>query len=139
MSPRVEFRVFCLAIGLLLVIPLVAGLTGAFAGPAGMARLFGEDDRVEMSPVVRNNFRAICFMFFAWVPLLLWELADLPARAGAFRVAIGCAFLAGFARLTGYLVDGYPGVAPVVFMGLELAGMPLLLLWHTRLVGRCRK
>jgi hypothetical protein len=89
--------------------------------------------------VVRNNFRAICFMFFAYVPLLLWTLAALPERATPFRIVIGCAFLAGFARLTGYLVDGYPGVVPVVFMALELAAMPLLLLWHARLVRLVRE
>src|SRR5205823_6475148 len=70
----------------------------------------------------------------AWVPLVIWALAALPDRAGAFRIAFGCAFVAGFARLTGYVVEGYPGVAPVVFMTLELAAMPMLLLWHARLV-----
>src|SRR5688572_3002330 len=119
MSTRVERRVFCGAVGMILFIPLIAGLTGAFGGVEGMAWLFGLDGRIELPGVVRNNFRAICFMFFAWVPLVIWTLAALPERAGAFRIVFGCAFLAGFVRLTGWLVDGYPGVSPVVFTTLE--------------------
>src|SRR5439155_1585074 len=101
MSMRVELRAFCGAVGLVLCIPLVAGLVGAFGGAEGMARLFGVDDRIELPGLLRNNFRAVCFMFFAWVPLVIWALAALPDRAGAFRIAFGCAFVAGFARLTG--------------------------------------
>ena len=37
------------------------------------------------------------------------------------------------------LVDlGYPGVLPVVFTTMELALMPILLLWHARLLGLIR-
>jgi hypothetical protein len=42
--------------------------------------------------------------------------------------------VAGFARLTGWLVEGYPGGVAVGIMAIELAGMPVLLLWHARLV-----
>ncbi|MCI0610159.1 MAG: hypothetical protein L0Z71_14000 [Anaerolineae bacterium] len=45
-----------------------------------------------------------------------------------------CAFLSGSARLTGYLADGYPGILPVMLMILELGVMPLLILWHNRLI-----
>ncbi len=141
MSMRVELRAFYGVVGLILVIPLVVGLVGAFGGLEGMARLFGVDHRIVVSASLRNSLRAISFMFFAWFPLVIWTLAALPERAGAFRITVGCAFLAGFARLTGYLVEGYPGIVPVVFMIIELAGMPILLLWHARLVrlGRERQ
>jgi hypothetical protein len=69
---------------------------------------------------------------------VIWALTALPERAVPFRIAFVCAFLTGFARLTGCLVEGYPGVAPVVFMTLELGFMPILLLWHARLVRRAR-
>jgi hypothetical protein len=133
-SVRVEFRAFYGVVGLLLLGPLVGGLVGAFGGVEGMARLFGVRDPIVLAPLLRNNFRAVCCAFFSWLPLVIWSLAALPERAGAFRIVIGCGFLTGLARLTGYLVDGYPGLAPVVFLALELAGMPILLLWHARLV-----
>jgi hypothetical protein len=133
-----EFRAFYGAIGLLAVIPLVAGPVTAFGGIDGLARLFSVEQEIVLSASLRNSARAVYFMFFGWVPLLIWSLAALPERAGAFRIAIGCAFLAGFARLTGYPGDGYPGPLQVVFMTMELAGMPLLLLWHARLVRLSR-
>jgi hypothetical protein len=89
---------------------------------------------VAVSPLLRNNVRAVCCAFFSWVPLVVWSLAALPERAGAFRIVVGCGFLTGFARLTGWLVEGYPGVVPVGFMMLELGVTPILLLWHARLV-----
>lgn len=138
MSMKIERRAFYGVVGLILTIPLVAGSIGAFGGLAGMAVLFGVEDPIVVSPLLANNIRAVSFMFLAWVPLVIWTLASLLERAGAFRITFGCAFLAGFARLTGYLVDGYPGVAPLVFMALELAVMPVLLLWHARLVRLAR-
>jgi hypothetical protein len=65
---------------------------------------------------------------------VIWSLRDMKQRAGAFRIIIACAFVAGFARLTGYLVDGWPGVIPIGIMVIELAVMPALLLWHQRLL-----
>jgi DNA-binding SARP family transcriptional activator len=37
-------------------------------------------------------------------PYLIGDRLALRERAGAFRIVVGCDFLAGFARLTGYLV-----------------------------------
>jgi hypothetical protein len=134
MSMRVELRAFYGVVGLLLLIPLLGGLVAAFGGLEGLAGLFRVDGEIAMPASIRNHLRAIPIAFFSWVPLLIWSLAALPQRTTVFRIIIGCAFLAGFARLTGWLVDGYPGVLAVVFTALELALMPILLLWHARLV-----
>jgi hypothetical protein len=139
MSMRVELRAFYGVVGLILLIPSVAGLAGAFGGIEGLARLFGVEDPIVLAPLLRNNLRAICCAFFSWVPLVVWSLASLPERAGAFRIVAGCAFLAGFARLTGWLVEGYPGVVPVGIMTIELGVIPVLLLWHARLVRLARE
>ena len=129
-----ELRAFYGVIGVVLLIPLVGGLVGAFGGLGGMARLFGTDSKIVISPVLKNNFRAICCAFVAWVPLVIWSLAALVERAGAFRIIVGCAFLAGFARLTGWVCEGYPGIVPAEIMAIELGLMPILLLWHAMLV-----
>lgn len=134
MSFRVELRAFYGVVGAVLVIPLLAGLVGAFGGLEGLARLFDIQDPIVVPPSLRNNLRAICFMFFAWSPLVTWSLAAPRERAGAFRITIGCGFLAGFARLTGWLVDGHPGLVPLSIMAIELGVMPILLFWHARLV-----
>jgi hypothetical protein len=134
MSMRAELRAFRGVVGLVLLIPLIGGLVGAFGGLEGMARLFRVDPEIVVAPTLRNNFRAICCAFVSWVPIVIWSLAALPERAAVFRIVVGCAFVAGFARLTGWLVEGYPGGVAVGIMAIELAGMPVLLLWHARLV-----
>jgi hypothetical protein len=138
MSVRVELRFFYAVIGLVLIIPVVVGLVGAFGGLERMAPLFGVDHKVVAPVSLRSSLRAISFMFFAWVPMVIWAVAALPERTGAFRIALGCAFLAGFARLTGYVVEGYPGVVPLALLIIEIAGMPILLFWHGRIVRQLR-
>jgi hypothetical protein len=59
MSLREELRIFRAIIWVVLLIPLLGGLVGAFGGLAGMARLFGTDTDMSISPVLRSNFRAI--------------------------------------------------------------------------------
>jgi hypothetical protein len=129
-----EFMVFYMLVTLLLLIPLTGGLVGAFGGMEGIVSLFGGEGMIAAPPALRNNFRAICFMFSMVVPLVVWSLMDMRGRAGAFRIVLICAFLSGFARLTGYWVDGKPGLISVTFMMLEFAFMPVLILWHARLI-----
>lgn len=136
MSSRGELRAFQVVTGLVLLIPLVVGSLGAFGGLEGMARLFDVRGEITVPSSLRNSLRAISLMFVGYVPLVLWSLRALPERAGAFRIAVAFAFLAGFARLTGWLSEGYPGAVPAVFMGMELGLMPVLLLWHRRLAFR---
>jgi hypothetical protein len=128
-----ELRAFHAVVGLVVLIPLVAGLAGAFFGLEGLARLLGVDAAIVVPPSLRNSLRAICMMFVGWAPLVVWSLASLRERAGAFRVTIGCGFLAGFARLTGWLVDGHPGLIAIGIMAIELGVMPILFVWHRRL------
>ena len=136
MSTAAELLAFRCIVGSILLIPLVGGLVGAFGGLEGLASLFAVDAPMVVPASLRNSLRAICIGFFAWVPVAIWSLTKLPERAGAFRILLGCGFLAGFARLTGWLVDGYPGIVVVGIMIIELVGMPILFLWHGRLVRR---
>jgi hypothetical protein len=129
-----ELRLFQIVVGAVLVIPLVAGPTGAFGGLDGMAALFGEDRTASLSPALRNHLRAITWMFTAIVPLVVWSLRRMEERAGAFRIIIAFAFVAGFARLAGRFVDGDPGSIATVFTALELGLMPLVVWWHARLI-----
>jgi hypothetical protein len=135
---RAELFAFRAVVALLLLLPAVGGLAGAFGGIDAMARLFGSEEPLVLAPLLRNNFRAISAAFFSWVPLVLWSLAAPSRPAGALRIIFGCGFLAGCARLTGWWVEGYPGPLAVAILSIELGGMPLLLLWHARLLGKLR-
>lgn len=136
MTPWLELRLFWLAIGLVLLIPLLGGIAGGFGGLEALAALFGQDRHIVADPGLRNNLRAICWMFCTVVPLTIWSLSSMRERAAVVRIIIVFGFLAGFARLTGRLVDGFPGVVPTVIMAIELVYLPILLAWHTRLVRR---
>jgi hypothetical protein len=118
-----ELFAFRAVVGILLLLPAVAGLAGAFGGIDALARLFGTDAELVLSPLLRNNFRAICVAFFSWAPLVLWSLAGPSQPAGALRIVLACGFLAGCARLTGWLAEGSPGPIGLALMTLELAGI----------------
>lgn len=138
MVSRVELGLFYAAVGAVLAVPLVVGPVAGFGGLEGMAWLFGAGGPIAVPIPVRSGLRAIAFLFAALVPLTIWSLARLAERAGAFRIVVVCGFLSGFARLAGYVVDGDPGVVSMVFLIIELAGMPGLFLWHRRLVASSR-
>jgi hypothetical protein len=130
---RAERRAFHAIVGAVLLLPLVAGFVGAFGGIEGMAGLFGADAALVVSPLLRNNFRAISAAFASWFPLVVWSLAAPAERAAVFRIIVGFGFVAGLARATGWAVEGDPGPIAAGIMAIELIGMPILLLWHARL------
>ena len=138
MSVETELRLFHVVVGGILLIPIAAGLAGALGGIDGLSALFFVDDGSVVPPATRNNLRAICWMFFMLVPLVIWLLRDLEGRATGFRIVVGFGAAAGFVRLLGRAVDGAPGVIPTIICGIELAVLPLVLVWHARLIRRRR-
>ena len=134
MSRPVELRAFHAIVAVLLLIPSCAGLIGAFGGIEGLAWLFGVERPVAIATALRSSIRAICLMFAGYGPIVVWSLRSLEQRAGVFRIVCVCGFGAGLARLTSLQVDGNPGALPLTIMGIELGVMPLLLLWHARLL-----
>jgi hypothetical protein len=122
-----------MAVGLVLFIPLVAGPLVAFGGVPALAALFRERAQI-LSPGMHNHLRAIGWMFFVHVPVVVWSLGSIRERSAVFRIVVGLAVVAGLARLTGWIVNGYPGPIATVILCLELGYLPLLLLWHARLV-----
>jgi hypothetical protein len=133
MTQEKAFKAVVIAITL---IPFTAGLVGAFGGVEGLCALFGEDRHVVLAPGIRNHLRAICWVFFVLAPTLWWTLGNLRERAQTFRIVVGFTALAGFARITGIVVDGNPGPPAIIFMTMELVALPLVLVWHARLVKR---
>lgn len=138
MRPETELLLFRIAVGLLLAIPVTAGPVVAFGGVDGLAVLFRQRGEIVLSPALRNHLRAIGWMFFAHVPVVIWSLRSMRERAAVFRIVAGLAVIAGFARITGWIVDGAPGPIPTLILCLELGYIPPLLLWHARLVRHAK-
>jgi hypothetical protein len=127
-----ETRLFRIVVGLVLVIPGIAGPVAGFLGVPTLARLL-QAEPPTIPPSLHNSLRAVCWMFFALVPLVIWSLRAMKERAGAFQIIVACGFVAGLTRLTGTIVDGWPGPIPIGIMTIELGLMPVLLVWHRRL------
>jgi hypothetical protein len=125
-----ELRGFRILTGVILLIPFVVGLVGAYGGLEGLAALFGEDREIVLAPALRDHLRAICWMFFALAPMIAWTLARPVERVAPFRILVGAAICAGPARIAGAIVDGNPGMIALVFA--------VVLIWHASLVGRLR-
>ncbi len=92
-------------------------------------------DAVLADPVLdsQNRFYGVSFMIYG---VLLYLCAtDLRKYALVFRFLVGFMFLGGVARLLALALHGMPA-APVIALGvIELAGMPLVLLWHSRVLS----
>jgi hypothetical protein len=131
-----ETRLFRYVVYVVLLIPLVVGTAGAFGGLEAVAALFHEDRTVVLAPALRDHVRAIMWMFPLVVPLLVWALRDLPARATVVRIVLGWAACAGIARIVGAIVDGWPGAIACGLMIVELVVLPVMLVWHAALVRR---
>jgi hypothetical protein len=136
MQARGELRAFHVVVGVLLLIPFAAGIFGGFGGLESLARVMQADPQVTVGPALGNHLRAVCWAFFTLGVTVVWTLRSPVQRASGFRVIVGCLVLAGLARLTGWFVDGTPGAVPAAIMAIELLGLPLILLWHARLVRR---
>ncbi len=134
--PGRELRVFqAIVLGIALV-TLVAGPAGGFGGLEGLAAVFGAEGPIALDPGIRNHLRAICAVFLGFGILMAWSALALERGRTVFRIGVGVIVLAGLARVTGWIVDGYPGVPAVVFTALELVAFPLLFAWHARLLRR---
>lgn len=130
-----ELRAFHVAVGLVLIIPGVAGPVAGFLGIDALATLL-HTDAPHIPAALQNSLRAVGWMFATVVPITVWSLRRMPERAAAFQIVVCCGFVAGLTRVTGFLCDGYPGLVPLGIMAIELGFMPVLLVWHRSLVRR---
>ena len=133
-----ELRAFQIVVALVLLLPLGLGLVGAFGGLDAHARLASVEGNVEAPPALRSDLRALAWMFAGIVPLTWWCLRDFVGRANGFRIIFGFAALAGLVRLIGWFADGPGGTNVMATMAVELGMIPLVLLWHARLVRKLR-
>jgi hypothetical protein len=135
MSLSTELRFFRgVVMAIAAAIAFVVGPTGAFGGVDGVAALLGRDPPVGVDPVLRNHLRAICGAFAGFGLLAVWSIGALDERRNAFRIVVAVGVAIGLARVTGWIVDGDPGALAKLFLATEVVLLPLLLLWHERLL-----
>jgi hypothetical protein len=127
MAARSRFPVLALqvAIGVLGLVPVGAGLAGAVAGFA----MLGEATSVSAD----SHFRYLSGLLLA-IGLLFWStIPQIERRAPRVRILTAIVFVGGLARLGGVIAVGPPS-APMLFgLVMELVVTPLLCLWQSRI------
>lgn len=123
-------RFLLAVIGVLGLVPTVTGVLGIVRGPAGAP------GGAPTTASVDSEYRFINVFWAAAGPALWWSLVRPEERAGVTRILLGLASAGGLPRLLSVRRTGWPHP---VFRGtivLELAVVPLVLLWHARVLGR---
>jgi hypothetical protein len=125
-----ERRLLQASVLLLALVPISAGAAGVVGGPAflGLERPWPAD--------LDSHFRYLSGLFLA-MGLGFWSCVPAIERRGArFRLLGGLVILGGLARLLSLLLVGTPSPGHLAGLTLELAVLPLLLLWQRRLERR---
>jgi Domain of unknown function (DUF4345) len=81
--------------------------------------------------VLDSQIRFLGAIWFGFGIILYWIIFSIEKQTTLFRLAAGCIFLGGIGRLTSALLVGLPPIPLIAGTVLELAGMPLLVLWQT--------
>jgi hypothetical protein len=113
------------AIAVLALVPIGAGLAGAILGPA----IVGAAAEVSAD----SYFRYLSGLLLA-IGLLFWStIPQIERRAPRVRILTAIVFVGGLARLGGVIAVGPPS-APMLFgLVMELVVTPLLCLWQSRI------
>lgn len=137
---NIETKIFLLLILILTVICFIPGGTSAFGGINASSLLGGGELIFQADSALRgfvdNQYRFGYGVFFTQGLVLLYFLGDIKHRAVLFRFAALALFIGGLARLSNIIEFGLVDnqvVGPTI---IEIAVVPLLVLWHQRLVKK---
>ncbi len=121
-----ERRLLQVAVALLALIPIGAGLSGIWLGPA-MVRV------VDAGITADSQFRYLSGLLLA-IGLCFWRMVPIIERAGpAARLLTLVVFIGGIGRLVSLIALGVPSPAMLGGLGMELVVTPLLCLWQMRI------
>ena len=112
-----------IAVGVLGLVPVGAGLAGVLLGPAMVA--------ANASVPLDSHFRYLSGLLLA-IGLGFWScVPGIDQKTGRFRLLTGLVFVGGIGRAVSLETVGLPDV-PILFgLIMELAVTPALCLWQT--------
>lgn len=111
----------------LVALPTVTGLRQVLQGGAGIPGVEGAT-----SPNVDSELR-YANTFKAFTGPIVWSNLDDVETAPAVTIALGAALLGGGSRLLAWRHSGRPHPVSLAALGIELVGVPGLLVWRRRI------
>jgi hypothetical protein len=129
MAPRTERRALQIAVALLALIPVTAGLSGVLRGPAMVDGLSGAASQ-------DSHFRYLSGLLLA-IGVAWWTAIPAIERQGA-RVRLLAALIVcgGLARLLSLVAVGVPSWPMLGGLVMELLVTPAIALWQWRIARR---
>jgi len=130
-------RAFTIFLKWLAPIPVLVGLLHLLMGLHADVLLGASLPAATVAdPVLDSQNRFYGVSFMAYGALLYLCATDIRKYAPVFVTLIGFMFLGGVGRLVSITLHGTPSPPVLMLAAIELAGMPLLLLWFSRLMPK---
>lgn len=130
MTSGSETRVFQCVVCIAAIIPLTAGAAGALIGPT---MIHGVS---KPSADLESHFSYLSGLLFGIGTAFVFSIIELRSRALLFQALGLIVVLGGVARLFALMRVGLPGLGHWFAFVMELGVVPLLLLWHRRILRR---
>ncbi|KQM22945.1 hypothetical protein ASE73_01555 [Sphingomonas sp. Leaf24] len=131
MTPRGERTLLQVAVAIACFVPLSVATFSILRGAAWL----------QPAPAVDldSHFRYLSGIFLVLGLAFASCIPAIEGKTGRFRLLGAMVVGGGLARLLSLLTIGAPSTGHVVGLGIELAVVPLLLLWQTRIAHRYRQ
>jgi hypothetical protein len=130
MAPLTERRLLQLLVVLACIVPLLAGGSGVLHGPR-IGHL------ATPSTDLDSHFRYLSGLLFGIGLAFLTTVPAIERRGARFRLLGGIVVIGGCGRLLSLLSVGVPSGGQIFGLGMELAVVPLLMLWQAHVARRC--
>ncbi len=124
-----NYRIFQTIMAILAIIPLATGLLTLM----GLSNPEYKNAGFPMHLVLDSNLRFYGGVWFGLGLVLLWMLPRLHTEGKLFFALSLMIFAGGVGRLIAMAFAGWPPTPFIAFTGLEIIGMPLLVLWQRSL------
>lgn len=125
-----ERRLLQLAVAIGCLVPLSAGSLGIMHGPE-MLRGVGDASPADLD----SHFRYLSGLLFAVGIAFGSCIPGIERKTARFRLLALLVFVGGLGRLHSMASIGTPGAGHLFGLGMELAAVPLLVLWQGRIAA----
>ena len=130
MSASLERRLLQLVVALACIVPLLAGGSGVLHGPR-LAHLGATPTDLD------SHFRYLSGLLLGIGLGFPTTVPAIERHAARFGLLGGIVVIGGLGRLVSLILLGAPSAGHLFGLAMELAVVPLLILWQRRVAARC--